>query len=171
MFEFHLQSFIMLIIYTPRCVVSNIIGLLEASGIWLNSRVVGVDGASTGSSSLDGLHCCGVQGLLLGQGPLLITVTLGPFHLPLPLCLVHVVDPQQQTVVHDLKAFQHLNKGTRSKDGGKCALMHRSLMIHGDGGSVRDRQCQHGSKQDWCQQHVDKSRLNWTHKRTLINNR
>lgn len=75
----------------------------------VNSRVVSVDGPSTGSSPLDGLHGSGVQGLLLGHGLLLITVTLGAFHLPLPVCLVHVVDPQQQAVVHDLEALQDLS--------------------------------------------------------------
>lgn len=67
-------------------------GLLS---LWLNSRVVSVDGPSAGGSSLDGLHGCGVQGLLLGHGPLLIAATLGALHLPLPLRLVHVVNPEQ----------------------------------------------------------------------------
>ncbi len=79
--------------------------------LWLNSRVISVDGPSAGGSSLDGLHGCGVQGLLLGHGPLLIAAALGALHLPLSLRLVHVVNSEQQTVVHDLKAFQHLSKG------------------------------------------------------------
>lgn len=75
----------------------------------LNSRVISVNRSSTGGAPLDGLHGGGVQCLLLGHGPLLITVALGAFHLPLPLSLVHVVDPKQQAVVHDLEAFQHLS--------------------------------------------------------------
>uniref|UniRef100_A0A8C6LGH1 small monomeric GTPase n=6 Tax=Nothobranchiidae TaxID=405002 RepID=A0A8C6LGH1_NOTFU len=75
-----------------------------------NSRVVSVDRSSAGGAPLDGLHGGGVQGLLLGDGPLLITVTLRALHLPLPLCLVNVVHPEQQAVVHNLKAFQHLSR-------------------------------------------------------------
>ena len=76
-----------------------------------DSRVVGVDGPPAGRPPLDGLHGGGVQGLLLGHGPLLIALALGALHLPLPLRLVHVVNPEQQTVVHDLKALQHLSRG------------------------------------------------------------
>lgn len=79
--------------------------------LWINSRVVSVDGPSAGGSSLDWLHGCGVQGLLLGHRPLLIAAALRALHLPLPLRLVHIVNPEQQTVVHDLKTFQHLSKG------------------------------------------------------------
>lgn len=77
----------------------------------VNSRVVGVDGPPAGGPALDGLHGGGVQGLLLGHGPLLVAVALAALRalqLPLPLRLVHVVDPEQQAVVHDLKALQHL---------------------------------------------------------------
>lgn len=92
-------------------IVTHITQLSAVSALWLNSRVVRVNGPPAGGSPLDGLHGCGVQSLLLGHGPFLIAVTLGTFHLPIPLCLVDVVDPEQQAVVHDLKAFQHLSTG------------------------------------------------------------
>lgn len=83
---------------------------------WLHSRVVSVDGASAGGAPLDGLHCSGVEGLLLGHGPLLVAAALRSLHLSLPLRLVHVVNAEQQTVVHDLEALQHLS--TRGGRGG-----------------------------------------------------
>lgn len=67
-------------------------------------RVVCLDGLPTGCATLDGLHGCGVQGLLCHR-PLLICRAPGPFGLALPLLLVDVVHTQQEAIVHDLEAL------------------------------------------------------------------
>lgn len=78
-------------------------------------RVVCVDGLAPGSPTLDGLHGCGVK-CLLPHGPLLIRRAVGSLGLLLPLLLVYVVNPEQEAVVHDFEAFQHLQVRTEFKN-------------------------------------------------------
>lgn len=70
-------------------------------------RVVRLDSLPTRSPALDGFHGRGVE-RLLAQWPLLVGRALGALSLPLPLLLVDVVHTQEQAVVHDLEALQHL---------------------------------------------------------------
>lgn len=70
-------------------------------------RVIRLDGLPARGPALDGLHGCGVE-RLLAERPLLIGRALGTLRLPLPLLLVDVVHTQEQAVVHDLEALQHL---------------------------------------------------------------
>ena len=81
-------------------------------------RVVRLDGLPARGPALDGLHGRGVE-RLLAQRPLLVSGALGALGLPLTLLLVDVVHTQEQAVVHDLEALQHL-RGRRSWGGASC---------------------------------------------------
>lgn len=70
-------------------------------------RVIRLDGLPTRGPALDGLHGRGVE-CLLTERPLLVCRALRTLGLPLPLLLVDVVHTQEQAVVHDLEALQHL---------------------------------------------------------------
>lgn len=67
-------------------------------------RVIRIYGLPPGSPSLDGLHGCGVQGLLAHRA-LLIRRAVRSLRQLLPLVLVYVMNPKQEAVVHDFKAF------------------------------------------------------------------
>ena len=81
-------------------------------------RVICVYGLSPGSPTLDGLHGCGVK-CLLPHGTLLIRRAVRSLGLPLPFLLVYVMDTKQQAVVHDFKAFQHLQVSREFKNKDK----------------------------------------------------
>lgn len=73
---------------------------------WADSRVICGEGFSSLAVSLDGLHGGGVEDPLTHRSPP-VPPCLALLE-PLSLALVQDVNPEQQTVVHDLKTLQHL---------------------------------------------------------------
>lgn len=72
-----------------------------------HSRVIGGHGLGRLAIALDGLHGGGVENPL-GQRAFVVSSNLAD--IALPLTRVQHMHPQQQTVVHDLKALQHLTQ-------------------------------------------------------------